>query len=403
MQIVDMGLERSVIEQHLRQTGYWGCEHTRIRNAFVLSPCAYVVSGAQRSCLDRISRAVYAGVSMLGGKISSLARLKRLENGEAFFLGLAKSGVRGLLTPYEYDGRVPPIMKVDIMQTRDGTYAIAEVDAYNPRGFGYLELLNGTIPNGFRPCGPGVRAIAQELALQTPGASWTIIVSEMERYYEPTFHILAHALRAKGVQAEVVRESVLAEDAKRIEAISHVFVVPSSCDIHPHVRNRLMERVRDGSLSCFFPPAAFLGSKAFLPFLEQQGGLGEWIPSSALVCRREDPRMHMGGEDVLLKGVMSSGHKNIIFSSRDRQRFEETLASALRQQRPAWMMQREVKQDCFPMVVFDNDGVRHTRSYFLRLTAYISMDGLVGLEVTGRENGFVHGAPDCIQIPAVLL
>ena len=369
----------------------------------MLSPAAYVVCKTQREELERLSRAVYTHVEALARKLSTLGKSTRLTHEEAFFLGLAKNGIRGLLKPSEHDGNIPPVIKVDLVQDSQGHYKIAEVDVYNPRGFGYLALLDGLVPDGATTAGPGISAIADSMNHFSRDAQWVIVVSEFERYYYPTYSIFANALEQRGLRVSVFRGRELAAGSETLAKISHVFAVPDTFVEHPEVRKLLLSRYRARELSAFYPPAAYLGSKAYLPFLRAQPGLEEFIPPSALVCRRSDPWKMIGRETpVVLKGVMSSGHKQVIFSKREPVTFENTLAEARRSKYPAWMVQEEVAQGPVSVVVFDDAGQRLTRNYFLRLTAYVARDGLIGLEATGRESSFVHGAPDCIQIPAIL-
>ena len=104
---------------------------------------------------------------------------------------------------------------------------------------------------------------------------------------------------------------------------------------------------------------------------------------------------------MILKGVVSSGMKQIIFSDREPGRFLEMLAQAGNYKAPAWILQQQVQPVPLPVLVFDETGARIEEKHYLRVTAYITADGVLGVDVTGRKNPMVHGAKDCIQIPVV--
>ncbi|MDB5237899.1 MAG: hypothetical protein JWM46_169 [Candidatus Kaiserbacteria bacterium] len=398
-QTIDLGISRGHLESYLEATGYWGDAVRRRRNTYVLSPSAYVISPDQKKQLDRLSKATFNAVRTLSTHLSDLAGERSLTNKDAVFLALAGSGLRGLLGPKDIAGKVPPCLKVDLVQDERGVYQIAEVDAYNPRGFGYMALLDESMPNSFPRSGPGVSAVA-DLMIEAAGeGEWAIIVSEHERFYQPAFDVFRRALAHRGVYARLVYE----DDVRLLGTdIRNVFVIPESLNQNIWARAHLLDRYKRGELCLFYPPAAYLGSKAFLPYLAAQEGMAEFIPACSLVCRRVDPLLVCNGYPSVLKGVMSSGMKQVIFSDADAELFRSKFAEARSQKRPSWILQKLVSQKPIPIVVFDEKSGLTQRDHFLRITAYISEKGLVGAEVTGRPDPKVHGAPDCIQIPTIL-
>ncbi len=403
-QTISLGLSREHLQAYLEATGYWGTAELRRRNAYVLSPSAYVLSPRQKTQLDRLSQATFGAVCRLSGHLSKLAGEHSLTNPDAQFLSLARTGLRGLLSPAEIAGAAPPLLKVDLVQDEEGKFFIAEADAYNPRGFGYMALLDGSIPNSLKRSGPGIAAVADLMRKQEvcTAAEWLIIVSEQERFYKPAFEVFRSVLARHGVYARIVDEAGIDKELFGTETI-HVFVIPETLNRNTEGREHLLDRFRQGTARVFYPPAAYLGSKAFLPYLAQQENMAEFVPPCSLVSRKIDPLLVCNGYPAVLKGVMSSGMKQVIFSGADPDMFEKTLAEARSTKRPTWVMQREVKQKPVPVVVFFDDGTGCIeRDYYLRITAYIGESGLVGAEVTGRTDPKVHGAPDCIQIPTIL-
>lgn len=393
-QMMDMGLSRTTLESYLVNIGYWRTPELRRRNAYVLSPSAYAISSKQRTDLERLSVATYRAVRALSERLSALAQQRTLDNAEARFLALATGSRRGLPHPKEIRGAVPPIFKVDLMQDADGRYSIAEVDTYNPRGFGYMALLDGSVPDAYRTEPENMSRFSPYLAQKSD--TWTILVSERERYYEPSFNILATYLKQYGIDTKLVRES-------SIDAVDfgHVLCIPESMHDNIVLREKMVQAWCTGQLQTLFPPAAYLGSKAFLPFLREQEGMQVFIPECALVSKRSDPLPTMNGSPLVLKGVMSSGLKQVVFSAGESLRFATEYSSARKTKNPLWLLQREVQQKAVPVTIFEDSGARMIRDYFLRITAYVSEKGLLGAEVTGRPDRAVHGAPDCIQVPAI--
>ncbi len=393
-QIADIGNTRRDLERYLQDVGYWATPEDRARYAYVLSPCAYVLNAEQKAAMERMAKAVYGAVVSLSERLSAFALARSLSNNDAQFLALATSATRGLVPPSQNAGRVPPVLKVDLMQDATGAYKIAEVDSYNPRGLAFVSLIDATAP-GRLLCGPGIRVIA-DMMRSISEDPWDIIVSERERFYVRAFDVMRKRLLLAGIRTRLVSENTLTEESLP----SRVLMIPETLDRNIVGRDLLVKAYADGTLTSLFPPAPYLGSKAFLPYLASQPGMEEFVPACSLVNKRTDPLTVCNGGPYVLKGFMSSGMKQILFSDADARSFSETFAKARTEKRSAWMMQNAVPQNPYDIDVFEYGGTL-VRPYYLRITAYVSARGLVGAVVTGRPDKKVHGAPDCIQIPVI--
>lgn len=404
-QFVDMDVSRDSLQSYLQECGYWANESLRTRYKYELSPSAYVVSKTQREQLDRLAITTHQSLSNLAQRLQEIGQKKSpSSHEEGRLLKLAHLSTRGLLRPAHSQGLVPPLVKVDLVQTPTGEYRIVEVDTYNPRGLGFVALLEGTVPAELQEYRlPGLSGVAQILrGAESSKDSWHLIVSDYERFYESSFRIFADAMRAHDVSIEVIRAEELAQDPSRLQQMSRLIIVPDTLDAHPQVREALLE-VCQGDTEVLFPPQAYLGSKAFLPYLRSYEGMSEFIPPSMLVGKRcgfIESTLNTA-EPLVLKAAVSSGLKKVYFSDID-ESFEAILASASKQKNPSWVLQEQVPQQSTPVVIFDDIGNRITRDYYLRVTAYIAADGVIDVEVTGRPDRKVHGAPDCIMLPAIL-
>ncbi len=394
-QIVDIGNTRRDLERYLADVGYWATAEDRARYGYVLSPCAYVLTPLQKVTMTRLSRTVYSAVVSLSRRLSELSRAKSLTNDEARFLSLATSATRGLLGPKDIDGAVPPVLKVDIMQAESGAYKIAEVDSYNPRGLAFVSLIDATAPGRLRS-GPGIQVIA-DLMKSISEEPWGIIVSERERFYVRAFEVMKKKLLLAGIRTRLFFES---EINTELSELRRVLMIPETLDRNVVGRESLVNAHKNYELYSLFPPAAYLGSKAFLPYLSEQQGMREFVPACSLVNKRIDPLAVCNGGPYVLKGLMSSGMKQILFSDEDESDFNAALTKARGEKRSGWMMQQAVSQKPHDVEVFEH-GATLVRPYYLRITAYVSAQGLVGAVVTGRPDKKVHGAPDCIQIPVI--
>lgn len=404
--IIDAGLSRDTLERTLIESGLWTRGADNSRYGYTLSPCVWGLSSTSAHNLEMLGRTVHRSLRALDQKLNYLGSGGvHLSKADARFLRLAKTGIKNLLSPRDGKEGVPPIVKVDLVQDTDGNFRIAEVDAYNPRGLGYLCLLASTTEGMNRFPGEGVLT-SLFASSRRDTSPWIIIVSEFERYYEPAFGVLVRALKKYGIDAKLVREEKLAQDGvdRTLRDFAQALCIPESLYKYPAVRERLLTRYKEGSIYSLFPPKAYLGSKGFLPYLGEQELAGDYIPKTSLVSRADDPyKVIDENAGSVLKATVSSGMKQVLFSDLDQHAFEEKLACARRDEYPLWIMQKQIPQIATPVAVYDDNGCRVVRDYYFRIIAHITEYGILDVEVTGRPDRKVHGAPDCIQLPSVLI
>jgi hypothetical protein len=404
--LIDAGLSRQYLTHKLIESGLWSESGDNSRYGYTLSPCVYGIGPDFARNLEYLGRDVHRSLRSLDEKLICLGSGGvHLTKPAARFLRLAKTGTKNLLTPRDGGVGISPVIKVDLVQDMDGNYRIAEVDAYNPRGLGYLCLLASMTDGMKRFPGEGVLT-SLFASIRRDNSPWVIIVSEYERYYEPAFGVLVKSLQKYGIPAKLVREEKLGQDGvdEVLGDFAQVLCIPESLSEYPKVRRRLIERYKEGSLFAIFPPKAYLGSKGFLPYLSGPGLAEEHIPKTSLVSRVDDPgAVIKDGTPAVLKATVSSGMKQVLFSDLDEEAFCAKLAGARKDEYPLWVMQEQVPQTATPVMVYDDCGRKVCRDYYFRIIAHITEYGILDVEVTGRPDRKVHGAPDCIQLPSVLL
>ncbi|MDQ5955411.1 MAG: hypothetical protein QG621_414 [Patescibacteria group bacterium] len=399
-QTVDLGFGRAELENYLVACGFWADARRRTRHQYVLSPSAYALSAAQVAQMERLARSTHAAVVALNQHLCECAAASHPSREQARMLRLASGASRGLLRPQDTLG-IPPVFKVDLVQDGLGHFHIVEVDVYNPRGYGYAVLLEKSIANvpGVRRL-PGVQLLAKIVKQHTRSDPFWVLVPQYERYYEVHFEILCSALRDFGIDARVVREQELSGISPGL--VGTLLSIPDSLT-SAQLRDTLLAQYRSGELTALYPPVAYLGSKAYLPFLRAQEGMDECIPETELVGRKhhEWRRMLEDGSPCVLKAAVSSGMKGVFFSDTD-QAFAQNINEVGAFNHAAWILQQQVPQQPTQVVVFNEAGERHVGDYYLRLVAYVTQEGVLDVEVTGRPDRKVHGAPDCIQLPVIL-
>jgi len=396
--IVDLGTSREDLLSYYRQSGYWGTEELARRYACDLSPCAFLLSGSRQEELERLGQHTYAAVQQLNVRLCQIAGSSHIPPRDGHFLRIANAATRGLLRPLDQETAIPPAIKVDMVLGDEG-FRIAEVDVYNPRGYGFSAFLEGSVPESLRGARyPGV-SLLSELLKEKGGREWYAVVSHHERFYRETFAILARALAPHGIRMGVVDEEALALGRTQIPEGTGVLAIPASLNLHPKVRTELLERRAAGEIALFYPPVAYLESKAFLPYLRTCEGMEEFVPRTHLIGRSiETPDMT---GPLVLKAAVSSGLKGVVFSELDPIEFSEGVEHARTMRTPSWILQEQVPQQPVPLTVFDKSGERVVRDYYLRFIAYVTAQGIIDVEITARPDPKVHGAPDCVQIPTV--
>lgn len=399
--VLDLGFSSWDIEQHLITVGYWNTESRRERHACVLTPCAYVFN--EELIVAKAAMVLYKAVTRLEITLQELSHRLRLDHSESQFLRIGKRAAHGLLQPGEETSpTVPPMIKIDMVRDRDRWYAV-EIDAYNPRALGTVALVDGLAKRTGKSL---VSDIVTHLApILGHEHEWVFLISEKERYYGTAYEMLCSLLKKEGVRTRCVQEAQVAENASLLtnrDGLLHLFAIPENLDRHPAIRNHLLKGYRAGIVRLFYPPKAYLGSKAFLPFIAAQEGVNGTIPPTALLtgypenCIFSRPRER---ERIILKHAHSSGSKNIVRQN-DLEIFYKTIDEGRQSKNPLWIAQEEVRQEPVAVTVFDR-ARRVIRPYYLRLTVYATACGIAGIKVTGRQNEIVHGASDCIQMPVV--
>lgn len=344
-QVIDIGLSKGDIEKYLKEIGYWDTPEKRERHAYILSPGAYVLHPSQHKELQEIARAVYSAVQELERKLIRHHKDKSISNENARFLKIARKASQGLLKPGEdTDDRVPPIIKIDLVQSCEGGYKIVEVDSYNPRALGTMALVEGILSLTERkPAYSLVKNLSAILNASGKKAEWKIIISERERYYETSFSVLSNALSSYGVRTSLVREKDIAQDDRLLsfcDGVSHVFIIPDSINRYPKMRQYLLTAYQSRKLNVFYPPKSYLGSKAYLPFLEAEKSMAGFIPPTFLVARANNKKSpnNFKNNGMVLKPTSSSGGKGVIFADSNPDLFASIIKKNINTNVPQWII-----------------------------------------------------------------
>jgi len=409
-QTVNIGFSRSDLENYLIELGYWDTPEKKERHAYVLSPSAYILSASQNKELQNIARLTYQAVQNLEDYLSILAHQKHLLRHEYSFLRMARSASHGLYKPGEdKDTRIPPLVKIDLVQQQGGEYQVVEIDTYNPRALGTILLTERTLSLvGRKPPYSLAKGLASLLRSAGINSTWVLPVSQHEGYYETSYSMIASTLASYGISLPLMREKDAAQDLSILDTKNsrQFFIIPQSLNRYPTVRDTLVRRYQSGNSNLFYPPKAYLGSKSFLPFLASQEGMKKYIPATVLLNEDSDSDVlscfTLNGKKACLKATTSSGAKGVLFSDLDQESFTSTLEENKDARTPLWILQEQVDQEQIAISIFGEDDTQLTRDFFVRLTLYVDLNGIVGLKMTARTSPLVHGAADCVQLPVIL-
>lgn len=407
-QFSSLDISKNQLVSYLESVGYWGNDYLRKRNEFVLSPCAYKINSKQYENLNKLGRTIYSSLRAIAKKVYTFSNSAPKNRDDQELMGIVSRGDRKLLSPSETrDDSIPPILKVDIAQDCEGNYKVMEVDAYNPRGLGFNALLDGVGNLGSSDdveTFETMKILAKMLLSFSPSGKVSYFISDYERYYEPSFWVLKKTLAAYNVNLILIKENECeARDIVNIlreRTEGFVFMIPESFQ-NIILRDKLLEAYKDGNLKFFFPPKAYLGSKMLLPYIAGYPEINGFIPKTTLLSKKYDVSNFLGRGNWLVKVGQSSGAKGVFFSDLNSVEFMQCIEQEKNKKRPVWILQEKINQEALMLKTFlDNEECFD--KYYLRLIAQVASNGVIGLEITGRKDCMVHGAPDCVMLPSIL-
>lgn len=419
----------NIVEQVVRDSGLWSngreCSHR-----FVLSPSTYTISTRQQTDLARLGRCL--GRTMLGlCRIAAIALNPKVGNKPAW-KRLCATFTRGVPLPMREvwllePEAIPAVYKVDLIETIDGEYRIAELDAQNKHGLGYSTLaanIRRAVARDAR-CYPGV---AEQIAtaIRSHDTNEALLVfADHERFYQPEFEILKEALSFLGVELAVANEVDL--DSNEIVQRSWSFNDPLILVDFPMMnrniplRDTIARRYMEGGIRFLIPPKPYLGSKGMLAVLRNDESnadleaiLNEYIGAETLVTVREFiPRTYLlqpkhTSLDVasltecsryLLKRTISSGMKGVHFP--DDPGFYEVLAEAVKMH-GLYILQEIVPSATRPFQYYNGTSELHSADWYMRITSHFAAGEVADVIVTACLNDHVHGSKSCLQIGACL-
>lgn len=427
------------IKQVIVDSGIWDQEKEN-KYGFVLSPSVYEVSEEKKSELEALSAALHDCMAGLG-RIAAIAFNPTLTHSGTWRM-IVKALHTGIPAIYHdimllNPSAVPSICKVDMMESEDGKYFIAEIDGHNKHGLGYSTLaarIRGVI-NPEAKTFPGVAAlIAKEIKRRGENVI-ALIYSDQERFYLPEFRILKDELMRHDVGTIVAAESEVQVEGdmliiKGIPMNYRLFVDFPFLYFNRALNNFLAERYKAGEIDFLIPPKPFLGSKVVLALLRNDTNnpeleailrsqikssslelLRRYIPETYLVHRRgrhaktgeEYWRSFCDNKKFVLKESISSGMKGTIFmddwNGSDFDLVMERACSSYFR----FVMQKEVTNRPRRFEYFEDAGNIRQAEWFMRVTVHFAMRRVADIVVTARQDKRVHGALDCLQLGTIIV
>lgn len=425
------------VRQVVLESGLWD-DGRELSHGFILSPSVYVVPQAKRNELQEIGFALYDCLAGLGDLMADACHTRN--NGNHLYGMITRILRTGIPAIYHdlmvlHPDRVPSICKVDIMESDDGNFFIAEIDGHNKHGLGY-SILGARIrdavvmPQNHRF--PGVAAIIAQEVKHRGEDSIILLYADQERFYLPEFRILESELARLGVELTVVAESDTQIEhghlVARGDKEKHKLFVDFPFLYHnQELDARMAELYKNNEIDFLIPPKPFLGSKAVLALLRNDLDdstledillsyicpkslelLRRYIPETYLVRKRSrDPKVTeaywvecCGGKKFVLKESISSGMKGTAFM--DDANFNAIMARACSSYY-RFILQQEVTNRARNFQYFGDKGELKSGDWFVRVTVHYVVGGIADIIVTARRDKKVHGALDCLQLGSIIV
>jgi hypothetical protein len=419
------------IRQIVVDSGLWndGREST---HSFILSPDVYKVSKKKQTELEALGIALHDCLAGLG-RIATIALNIQLGKNDTWQMisSILRVGIPKiyrdimLLKP----NSVPNICKVDLMESINGNYHIAEIDGHNKHGLGYSTLtarIRQTVMPGKQTFLGVAITLAQEIKRRGKN-SIVLLYADQERFYLPEFHILQAELVLHGIKVIVIAESdVNIKDDKidlGINENGHDLFFDFPFLYHNQALNTLLAKLYcEGKIDFLIPPKPFLGSKAILALLrndtenevlesilksqiriESLKLIRQYIPETYLVhnelkeahCRS----IYSGKKRFVLKESISSGMKGVVFS--DELHFNTTMKSVCNSY-GRFILQEEITNCSRSFDYFTDTGSIGHRDWFTRITVHYAVRKVADIIITATESKKVHGGKECLQLGAII-
>lgn len=418
------------IQKIIRESGLWS-DGRESSHGFILSPSVYAVDASKEMQLATLGKSLEK--CLLGLSLMATVALDPKQGKGRCWQKLCAIFMRGVPIPMKEIQRLnpdltPAICKVDLIESVDGRYYIAEIDGQNKHGLGY-STLTANIREAVMPearCYPGVAVQIAKATIANGVDNAMLIFGDQERFYEPEFAILKKKVALSGVDLTVINETSLRRD----DVAEMIFSTPSpplimdfsEMNRNIPLRSYLAEMYSLGKIRFLIPPKPFLGSKAMLAILRNDENddevemilrqyIGEntlslirqFIPKTYLVRKKHPPvdwnELGKSG-GYILKRVISYGMKGVHFP--DDRDYPLMLNKAIESSN-VYVMQEIVESAVKRFVYYDDSGKMSEADWHMRVTAHFARGEMADIVVTARRDRRVHGAKDCLQIGSYLL
>ncbi|MFH1551795.1 MAG: hypothetical protein ABIC36_02865 [bacterium] len=406
--------KKEEIEKIVLKPGLWNNDR-RVSHGFCLSPDVYRLKKKHETEFKKIAFAL--NNCLLGlSRIANMTLDYKVARGRDWNMirRVLRTGIprayRNIQLPYP--DLIPSICKVDFIQGVDGRFWISEIDGYNKHGLGY-SVLAKRISRFIYPEAnrfPGVVFVINK-ALKEPENKinkLVLIYNNDDRFYLPEFLILQDELKDHDI--DLLIES---EDNFKIKITTPQFFVDFPILSNLKLRKELIHLYYENKIKFLIPPKPFFSSKAVLALLkndiqnkEIEKILKSQINSSSLKKIREHiPRTYFVNqekkikvEDFVIKGVFSSGSKEVFFSDEPifKKKLEQAYASGYN-----FILQEEIVNALNRFKYFsENDKIKED-DWSIRLTVHFNFKEIAEMTVVARKDRKIHGAIDCLQLGVI--
>lgn len=313
----------------------------------------------------------------------------------------AKAGTNSYYVPatgelWHGNMTLPPVVMLDAMLSKDNELKIAEIDVINPRALGYLAM--------YEQLGYGADVAnaldASAEWIQQHGGDITLMYGDMQRWYKPYFSFYKKALEERGLLAESVSESEML-DTEQLHGPNYLDLPILKRKGKKFIGKTLVQQCYDGEASFMYPPAPWLSSKVWLPYLAEQGILTDYLPQSFTATPELTEELGDNVGAYCIKAGVSSGMKGLYLP--DTEQHGEALQNILKGN-GSYIFQEYVDNKILELQHVKGSAWE-TDEFFARVSLFASpySGKLLAADITGQpvSNGYngVHGSSDCVLAP----
>lgn len=339
----------------------------------------------------------------------------------------------------------PFITRLDLVKTKEfsgstNQFQIVEVEGDKTHAFGYAtfqKLIRNTFLFENNRLGI-IEAFKEEIKLRNipPEKPVILILNRSESFYLRELNAFAKIIKSCGVNLNIAEESDIKVTSDEIviqstNIRSNILVnipvlTPNGMFGTGLSVENLLKIYTDKKLQVLIPPYRFLGAKGLLgifknslndpeqeKILEEAFGketlltLRPFIPETINITKRNKNRvleiLRAEPDQWVIKEISTSGMRGVSLPDVNETEKRERMLAQIATNPFNFIIQKKVDQETHLFTFAEPETPNEIKQaqMYMRVSPFITKNGLTEIGLTAREKPSVHGATDSIQIPVI--